>query len=70
MYAGPLTSLERVNFYLTLAMISDSCFAYYIIHSINTTNDSRIYRETMIGSFIDIYPNFLCEPLFLKVKRK
>ena len=38
-YADPLTSLELLNYYLTLAM-SSGRFAYYVIQRNDTTNDS------------------------------
>ena len=43
-YADPPTSLELLNYYLTLAM-SSGRFAYYVIHRDDTTNDSIFYMS-------------------------
>ena len=43
-YADPLTSLELLNYYITLAM-SSGRFAYYIIQRNDTTNDSIFHMS-------------------------
>ena len=54
-YADPLTSLELLNYYLTLAM-SSGRFAYYVIQRNDTTNDSIFH---MSGGMQGVYSKML-----------
>ena len=49
-YADPLTLLELLNYYLTLA-ISSGRFAYYVIQSNDTTNDSIFHISGGMQAF-------------------